>query len=46
MSEDITLEGSSVEIDETCVGGKAKKKHLDKRGGKVRPGIDSPMTPV
>jgi len=43
MSEDISLEGSSVEADETYVGGKDSNKH--KRSGKRGRGADS-KTPV
>ena len=33
MSEDISLEGSSVEMDETYIGGNDKNRHLGKRKG-------------
>ncbi|HEV2486769.1 MAG TPA: IS1595 family transposase [Terracidiphilus sp.] len=44
MSEDISLEGSAVEADESYFGGKAKNKRYGKRGGNGR-SLDS-KTPV
>ncbi len=45
MSEDISLEGSTVEMDETYIGGKRKNKH-GSRGMRGRAGVGDDKTPV
>jgi transposase-like protein len=47
MSEDISLEGSTIEMDEMYVGGKRKNKHVRKtRGMRGRKGYSDEQTPV
>lgn len=46
LAEDVTLEGSSVEIDATFVGGKAKNMHKAKREATIRGRGTSSKTPV
>ncbi len=45
MSEDISLEGSAVECDETYVGGKDRNKRRSKRSG-IRGRVTDDKTPV
>ncbi len=47
LMEDISQLGGIVEVDETFVGGKAKNRHKDKRGGgEGTGGIGSGQTPI
>jgi transposase len=47
MSEDISLEGSTIEMDECYIGGKRKNKHVSKtKGMRGRAGLGDDQTPV
>jgi hypothetical protein len=46
LMEDIEKLGGIVEVDETLVGGLAKNRHWDKRGGGGTVGIGSGKTPI
>ena len=46
LMQDIDKLGGNVEVDETFVGGLAKNRHWDKRGGGGTGGIGSGKTPI